>query len=55
MRMTDETPRVNHSFASLAYVIFRRTKPHIGSAIGEAKSGQLAGLMEELPRPPDER
>jgi hypothetical protein len=34
MRMTDETPRVNHSFALVAYVIFRQTKPQIGSPIG---------------------
>jgi len=34
MRMTDETPGVNHSFAPPAYVIFRQTKPHVGSAIG---------------------
>jgi hypothetical protein len=33
MRMTDETPRVNHSFDARV-ANFSRTKPRAGSAIG---------------------
>jgi len=53
--MTDETPRVNHSFASPAYVIFRQAKPHIAQLSAKPRVAGWQGLIEELPRPPDER
>ena len=56
MRMTDETPRVNHSFALRGVHIFSadKTARRLGNWLSE-ELVSMAGLMKEASRPPDER
>ena len=55
MRMTDETPRVNHSFALPACTFSDRQKRTLARQLAEPGLVRMAGLMKEAPRPPDER